>query len=538
MNKNKLIFAIIILIIVCIFVFIFNKGDGLFGSRKIILESGEHFFSEDLIVNKNEILVIMPGAHLKFSENKKILAYGKISALGAKEDPIIFQSAGDFFWRGIKIIGENSAPDYEKYWAWLKNVNPKTESKLLEEIKSGSFFRHCHFLDISNKENKLTDESRWIGAVEAYNASLTVSNSLFENILHLGGVVTQGSYSVIKENDFLSDEMHKQINHTKNSVSLVYNNKIIADRKEKQGCADGIWIVDSTAFLYSNIIKGTADDGINTMRSYVIVGNNDISASRDDGIDVESVDLIGESIIFNNTIENASGHGIKLTSADSFVFDNEVKNSYAGLTLRDGAVVLASELTLKDNNTGILISNTIPCALSEEDFLKVKKDILAGPEDVICSKICPGGVCLPDSDFYTNAELVEILEANYTGDKSYYFYNKDYLQRDLRQIFQQRTNIIGLNPLMNNEIIEKTPFCSGIKNSLFLEELEGYDYDRSQVQKSVVNDFSAEINDKINEYGCDLQDNDYLCELKNKERQETLINDLENKIERFNKFFE
>ena len=529
--KWTLVAVIVAILIICAGAWVKKELD-----KKIVINKGEHFFADDLVVKKGDMLVIMPGAHLSFEKNKRLIVEGRIIAKGTKEDPIIFKSNGDYFWRGIKIQNSETTPEYEAYWNWLRSGDAEKEKYFLNEIKNGNVFTFCQFRDISNEELKLTYDSRWTGALEAYNAALLVSNSVFDSINYLGGVVTQGSYSIIKENEFISNQLHKQINLTHGSVSLIYNNKITPERKEGQGCADGIWLINAAAIVYGNSVEGTADDGIQAGESYAVIGKNTIHKTLNDGIEVD--DKKGGYIIFGNSIDSAKDNGILVDNTSAVVMNNESRNSDAGLTVRNGSTVLASNLVAENNNKGLFLFDSIPCSLSEKEFLKVKSDILNFPENVYCSRICPDNICLPDSKPYTGPELVQILESNYTKNKDglyylYYLYNQDRIISTIKSIFSKRTNIFDLKPLINNNMKEGNQFCFGLNNSLFLE---GAKLDNNKTEKLIFNDFAAKTDENLNDYECNSQTDDYLCDFKDKEKISALENNLTNILKKITNF--
>lgn len=522
--------VIVALLVICAVILIKNEW-----TKKIIIGKGDHFFVEDLVVKKGEALVIMPGANLSFEKNKKILVEGKIIAKGTRENPIIFKSSGDYFWRGIKIQNFEKTPEYESYWKWFRNGDAEKEKYFFNEIKNGNVFTFCQFKDISNEELKLTYDSRWTGALEAYDAALLVSNSVFDNINYLGGVVTQRSHSVIKENEFISNQLHKQINITHGSVSLIYKNKITPEREDKQGCADGIWLINAAAIVYGNSIEGTADDGIQAGESYAVIGKNSVRKTLNDGIEVD--DKKGSYIIFGNNVDSASDNGILVDNASAAVMNNESKNSDAGLTVRNGSTVLASNLVAENNNKGLFLFDSIPCSLNEKEFLKVKSDILNFPEGIYCSRICPDNICLPDSKPYSGLELVQILESHYTKNKDglyyfYYLYNKDYIVSTIKSIFSKRTNIFDLTPLINDNMKEGNQFCFGLNNLLFMEDSK---FNNNKTERLIFNDFAAKIDDNLNDYECNSPSDDYLCDFKNKEKVGTLENNLIKVLGKINK---
>jgi hypothetical protein len=490
--KNKILIFItgIIIIAIGIVAFSSNKED----DGNIVIEKGEHFFEDGLTILEGETLVIEPGAVLLMGENARIEVNGKIFATGTEENPITFKSAGNYYWRGVKINGKNDELELDKYW----NIFNGTIENVDIDIALDNIFNYCYFSDISNEENKWASENKWIGTIEGYSTSLGVSNSIFDNIKYIGGVVTQGSLSIIKDNQFLDNDIHKPINHTFGSVSMVYRNTIEASRTENQTCADGVWINDSVAIVYANNISGVGDDGIDSSHSRMIVVGNDVSHTQDEGIDIDDS---GNAIIVNNKIDTVRQNGILISrGSEVIIYNNDVKNADYGLTLRNGGVAFVDQLKLSNNNYGIVYYNTIPCMLTREDFATTRNYVLNSNE--------------------TNCEIGKIertiiaLDNAYTSEGDYYVYNKELFDRDVDEAFEIYS-IFNIDINKNNSV----EFCKNNNlNKLYAKDITLVDNGQDYL------DFNN-YNKVDNEWSADCESS--LCQFSNQTKIDDLLNHIE-----------
>ena len=452
MNKRPFLVILVIIVI------------GLTGNQlclsenkvNTVISTGLHIFPDGITVKKDEVLIIEPGAHLKMGEAARILVKGKIIAKGTKRNPIIF-SGNNGYWRGIKIEGSKETPDSGSFWRWMKEGDKKKENFFLLKIQQGNIFEYCRFKNISTKEQKLFCVNKRKGALEIYNSSVAVTNSKFKDILHIAGVLCRKSYVLAANNSFITDTIHKSVNITQSCVAVIYQNNIIQSRVKNQTCADGIWIIGSTALVVSNNLKGIGDDGIDIKGSHSIVIDNKINNVWDEGVDLEG----GINFVIQNSIKNSNESGIMVTESKKTIL---AKNSISGtktgggLTLRNGAVVVASEIILKNSNVGILFRQITPLALLEADFNKIKQQILNTSQE----EIAPGSC-----NSLTPNHLIDKLESAYIKEGNYYFYNLSNFDGLVEEAFKT----VKFEPkTVDIDKVKNFPLYSKQKNSLYLAD--------------------------------------------------------------------
>jgi hypothetical protein len=343
---------------------------------------GNQDIAEDLLVPKGTVLLIRPGAHLRMAPNARIYVEGRVVAQGTKEQPIVFSAAkAGTYWRGIKIAGEERAPKLNRFWTWLTKGDPEAERFFFEKLQNGNWFEHCVFRNLATEKIQWERENKWRGSIEAYDTSLRVKDSTFEDVLYFGAVLSQRSYVVVDGSQFDSQTLHKAINGTDRVVGIFFDNTIRGHRTANFRCADGIWVKTFVGLIASNRIETVADDGLDLDGSRTIVIGNDIIGAHDDGIDVSNEGL---AYLIRNRISEISENGV-LASNGSQVFMDELQitKSPAGLTARDGGWAQGHHVAISNNVTGVLLFQQIPCALTRPDYEKVKAQIRAMPLDQI-----------------------------------------------------------------------------------------------------------------------------------------------------------
>ncbi|MFH0912804.1 MAG: right-handed parallel beta-helix repeat-containing protein [Candidatus Omnitrophota bacterium] len=419
-----------------------------------VISAGKHEFPQGIIVKKGEALIVNPGAHLKMGKNTRIIVEGKIIAKGTKDRPIIF-SGSDGYWRGIKITGQEKIPASDSFWQWLKEGDEQKEHFFLSKIQQGNIFKYCKFENISTEEQKLRCTNKRIGALEIYNSSVQVSNSEFNDILHIAGVLTQESYVLVANNSFITNFIHKSVNITRNCIAVIYQNEIIQQRVKNQTCADGIWVIGSTVLVMSNNLEGIGDDAVDIKGSRSIIINNKIDTVWDEGIDLEG----GINLVIRNSINNSNESGIMITqSKNTALVGNTIRRSNidGGLTLRNGAVVTATKTTIQDSNTGVLFKQIIPLGISEADFIKTKEQLLVTPPEEIAPGMC---------DSLTPADLINKLESAYTKEGNYYYYKFSTFDGLVEEVFKT----IKFEPeAVNTDRIKTLPLYAKQENRLYL----------------------------------------------------------------------
>ncbi|PLX21468.1 hypothetical protein C0584_02525 [Candidatus Parcubacteria bacterium] len=453
-RQNKILIG---LAIVCVILIVI---DGMFcyysTQNKNVLKAGEHLFPEGLKIEGGETLEIKPGAVLKMGKDTIIDIRGRIVARGTAKKPIIFTA--DDYWRGVKIQGELETPDSESFWPMLSEKDKDKREEFFRELEKANIFEYVNFSKTSTESRELAVANKWKSTIEAYDTSLVVKNSSFQDILHIGAVLTQRSYVLLSDNLFKSETLHKVTNFTDDSVLLIYNNTIDLNRKENARCADGFWVNNSTALIYKNKIKGTADDAIDSDTSHVLVMANVIESPKDDGVDIDNE---GFAYVIDNKINGVNENAILISDkSKAVVMNNEMTNSESGLTVRDGARVGASDNVIEKNQTGVLVFQDIPCVLKKKDYEHLIDTISKLSEEEV--KGIKSVMIESPEDF------VAQINSYYREKEGYYNLVDVYTDRiSSLKVLKEAFKFVDLFSFEHNSLKDNA-FCQSLENTLYL----------------------------------------------------------------------
>ncbi|MEI6596879.1 MAG: right-handed parallel beta-helix repeat-containing protein, partial [bacterium] len=340
--------------------------------NNIIIRAGINRFPQGLKVAEKEYLTIDPGAILLMGEGTEIEIKGNIVARGTKKNPIIFKSENNVLWRGIKIIGGNSNLDLEGYKQAIRNKT-FNESDYLESIKNGNIFNYCHFENLAAENKERVAENRLKAAIEANNTTLTVSNSIFANIVNIGCVKTQDSLALVNHN-FTDSKMVMKAFHFVRSFHITYDNKLIPKKGERLLWPVGIYTKSGVGIIYGNEIEGFGDNGIdNDNNCLVYIIKNTITDIYDDGIDI---DYQTEAYVVGNKINSTADNGILISEqSTAILIDNEISNTNVGITLRNGGRTFIKNTNISQSKYGIKIFNQVPLFIDKNDFSNIKEKL-------------------------------------------------------------------------------------------------------------------------------------------------------------------
>jgi hypothetical protein len=430
---------------------------------------GSHEITEDLVVPEGTVLSISPGTHLQMGPNVRIQVQGRIVARGTQEAPIVFSAAkSGTYWRGVKIQGAERAPQLGRFWTWLTRGDAEAERAFFDKIQNGNWFEHCVFKNLATEKIQWERENKWRASIEAYDTSLRVENSSFDDVLYFGAVLSQRSYVVVNGNRFDSRTLHKAINSTDRVVGVFFNNVIRGHRTENFRCADGIWVKTFVGLIADNLIETVADDGLDLDGSRTIVTGNRIIEAHDDGVDVSNE---GFAYLIHNQISGITENGVLASNGAQVLLEGvQISKSQAGLTARDGGWALGRHVEISNNRTGVLLFQQIPCALTKSDYQRVKAQIQAMPLDQI-KKQQELRVVRKAEDQASSTAVGDLLDRYYTlkGDRYVLSVEKpDTLGEldDLMKVFKL-TDIFGTEYVTTAETAID-PVCQALKTRVSL----------------------------------------------------------------------
>ncbi len=157
--------------------------------KTIAISSGDHLIDQPLIIPKGYILEIGPNTNIRFQSNGCIISYGKINALGSRQEPIVFYSEGKQKKGGI----------------------------LISEVEQKSIFYNCKFLGLAGIKNKAIYSS---AALSIYESEADLSHSTFHEIEARQAIDLHGAILLARKCQITSCQ-GKGINSNYSSLSLI-----------------------------------------------------------------------------------------------------------------------------------------------------------------------------------------------------------------------------------------------------------------------------------------------------------------------------
>lgn len=232
--------------------------------REIVWE-GVKKISSDVVIQREEVLIIQPGTRVEFSQGSSLMAHGKIVASGTALAPIMFTRA-------------TQAPS----WGVVALQGPGAHN---------SVFKHCTFEYGSEDE---IGRVLYTGMLSLYNADATVANCLFRG--------ARGD-----------DALNTKFSKTDVTHSTFVDNK-----------ADAYDVDFSVGLIEQNVFKNSGNDGIDCGTAHPTIKDNRILHCGDKGI---SVGERSRPLIEGNLIANcAVGVAIKDQSEPEIV-NNEFRSN-------------------------------------------------------------------------------------------------------------------------------------------------------------------------------------------------------------------
>jgi hypothetical protein len=152
--------------------------------------------------------------------------------------------------------------------------------------------------------------------------------------------------------------------------------------------------------------------------------------------------------------------------SNGILVKNTIKNSASGLTLRNGANIVANKMEIENNEKGVLLFQGIPCMLSNKDFNSIKIQ-LGKLSDEELNPECGCGI----KGVKSSQDIINIFEKYYTHNNDYWIFNQTKFETisqfdKIKKIFKY-IDILNLEYFENKES-KSNPFCVALKNSLYM----------------------------------------------------------------------
>ncbi len=261
---------------------------------ELTAEGSPYYIKEETSVTKEGELTIREGSEIRFNRGVNLFVYGKINALGTRQQPILLKpNTGEDYWGYIYIINPTDKCEF-KYTHFEEG---HIYSKKLELLIENSSF-------IINKKDMVVDQQR-LGVIWLYIGKFEMRNSIIRSN-GTGEGLNINKATAIVENCII-DNAPDAIEYIEVHDGIIRNNIVTNspdDAVDFNGCKNVI--------IEQNVFKNNKDKGIsvghegNGPSTGITIRYNQIINC---GIGI-SVKDSSEALILNNTIYGC-GIGIK-----------------------------------------------------------------------------------------------------------------------------------------------------------------------------------------------------------------------------------
>ena len=314
---------------------------------------GVKVFSGFNIINDN--IAIAPGTKIIFEEGATLKVFGKVTAIGTKEHPIIFE-----------------AKDSTRPWGAF----------VLKDSKAnGSIFKYSIFKDGSGQKGDLYEYTAMFSVHNVKN--LLVENSLFQ-------------------------DSHE----TDDMVHVIYSDATFKNTKFIRSLSDALDVDISNVVVDNCEFINSGNDSIDLMTTNAIVINTKFTKSADKAISVGE----GSNLLAVKNIVKYSGIGVQSKDTSkayiydtSFIANKKAVDAYhKNWRYSEGGIIILDNNIFEKNivnatvgkKSKVIINNSIIDTLDNFDAKSIKKGkIVLSYKDVIVPNF--------DMDFFTSSNVFQ-----------------------------------------------------------------------------------------------------------------------------------
>jgi hypothetical protein len=161
----------------------------------LVLRKGEYDIDQTIVVPPNALLIIEPGARLRFRGNRSLISYSPIIAKGTKNEPILFTAKCKWQkWGVVAVVGAGKS--YFKYVTFENGrqafVNQMNLPGSLSIIDSEVEILNSRFVNSFGKD-----------AVYVRQGKVFIRDNFFQNAFK-DGLDLDGGSGVITQNTFIN----------------------------------------------------------------------------------------------------------------------------------------------------------------------------------------------------------------------------------------------------------------------------------------------------------------------------------------------
>lgn len=243
-----------------------------------------------------EPVEILAGTKFILDDNANIIFKNKVTAIGNKTNPIVFEPQNK-----------------QTFWGMVALIGPRTK---------GSIFNFCHFTNGSGLKTAIANFTAMLSLHQVEN--FKIDNCFFAN-------------------NFRTDDM----------VHTVYSSGTISNSKFLKAKSDAVDIDISSVNFYNNTFEANGNDAIDLMDSNSEIYGNIFELSGDKGISVGegSIAIISENLFKKNIVGvQAKDKSLALISNSTFSNNNKHLDAYKkNWRYGDGGEVIVTKSLFSSN---------------------------------------------------------------------------------------------------------------------------------------------------------------------------------------------
>ncbi len=285
----------------------------------------------DVIVEENASLIILPGTVVRFDDYAQLKVFGRLLAVGTKENRVVFTSsdissypdesyAG---WKGIRFYGPGSADTSSLVYCTIQYAKGVDQNYTGDEYGGGLFFDGWNIALVSNcliHNNSAIERG---GGIYCSSSHVLFENNIISNndAEYRGGGICTNRGNIIPTTDYLINNIICN-NYALSGGGIYCNglhcyNNIIANNEANVG--GGLFIDDNSVEVVNSVLWGnvatasfTASDQISISWSDNLNLYHNVIEGGLNGIDSEGAITNNEDLIEQDPefISPSSGAGI------------------------------------------------------------------------------------------------------------------------------------------------------------------------------------------------------------------------------------
>lgn len=292
--------------------FVNKNPNFLIQQENLILPSGDHYFTENIIIPKiAKKMIIQPGATLYFSKNISFYSYSPVEAKGNEFNNISFKRS-----------------DIKQKWGSFTVVNQKNNQS------------HFEFVKIDGGGESYINGVYSSGQISFYHSDVVIKNCYISNSSSDDGLNIKYAYAEVLDNKFY--------NNSFDGLDLDYANE--------------------NSLVENNEFSKNENDAIDISGSHILINNNRVLDSGDKCLSIG--ERSNPDVVNNLFKECETGVAVK-DGSQPIISDNTITNNKIGVAVFEKKIIFGGAHPTLSNN--IIENNQQQIYIDEKSTVKYDK---------------------------------------------------------------------------------------------------------------------------------------------------------------------